>query len=119
MAIVNPPGKDRDKYFSLWKLTAAGATSPDLVKKTIANASKMIRDVGAECHLYVTIGGMCDYIGVAGGEKLDDAKIIEIQLAIRAFGTFDTVFIKAKEYSLGQFDEFIANVNKFRVAADG
>ncbi len=58
MAIVNPPGKDRDKYFSLWKLTETGATKPDLVKKTIAAASKMIRDVGAECHLYVTIGGM-------------------------------------------------------------
>ncbi len=46
-------------------------------------------------------------------------KIIEIQLAIRAFGTFDTVFIKSREYSLGQFDEFIANINKFRIAADG
>lgn len=113
MAIVNPP-TDRDNYFSFWTLTEKGATDPDAVKQTIDTASAMIRAAGAECHLYVTIGGNCDFIGVAGGEKLDDSKIVEIQLAIRAFGTFHTVFVKGKEYSLKQFGEFISNVNRFR-----
>lgn len=114
MAIADPKPGRRTKYFSLWTLTEHGATHPDEVKKTIDAASAMIKDVGAECHLYVTTGGACDFIGVAKGDSLDDAKIVEIQFAIRSFGTMTTVFIKGDEYSLREFGTFVERIDKFR-----
>ena len=95
----------RDVYFSLWRITEFGARNPLLVRETIKKASAMIRATsGAECHLFITVGGHWDYIGLAWGT--DDERIVQIQHAIRAAGTFDATFVKAREFSLSEFAAF-------------
>ena len=51
--------KHRDTYFSLFRLTEFGAQHPEDVKRTLETASRMIRETGggAECHLFIPIGG--------------------------------------------------------------
>ena len=95
----------RDMYFSMWRMTEFGARHPQLVHDTIEKASAMIRATrGAECHLFVTVGGHWDYIGLAWG--VDDERIVQIQHAIRAAGTFDATFVKGREFFLSEFAAF-------------
>src|SRR5499427_10496853 len=49
--------KQRDTYFSLFRLTEYGAQHPEEVKRALETASRMIRETGgeAECHLFVPI----------------------------------------------------------------
>ena len=49
-----------------------------------------------------------DYIGLAWGT--DDERIVRIQHAIRAAGTFETTFVKAREFSLAEFVAFSQGV---------
>jgi len=109
-------GKIRDVYFSLWTLTDEGLRNSDTLDATIRTASAMIQDAGAECHFYVTVGGSCDFIGVAHGKgkELDETTIVAIQHAIKAFGTLRTEFIKAREFSLNDFTEFLKNAKRLR-----
>jgi len=102
----------RDTYFSLWSLTDKGASEPAAVRATIETASAMIRDAKGECHLYVSIGGPWDFIGVATG--VTDEKIVAIQKAIQAFGTLRADFVKTKEFSLPDFSKLIDDVKHFR-----
>jgi uncharacterized protein with GYD domain len=103
----------RDTYFSLWQLTEFGAGHPDEVRRTIQAASAMIRSQsGAECHLFIPVGGLWDFIGVAWG--IDDERIVAIQQAIRSTGTFDATFVKAREFTLAEFVKFSEMVEAFR-----
>jgi uncharacterized protein with GYD domain len=104
----------RDTYFSLWTLTEEGIGDAAALEATIKTASAMIRDVGATCKLYVTVGSPYDLIGVAQGANLDDTKIVAIQQAIRVFGTLRTEFIKAREFSLEDYAEYLAEVKRLR-----
>src|SRR5262249_53485093 len=106
--------KQRDTYFSLFGLTEYGAQHPEEVKRALETASRMIRETGgeAECHLFVPIGGPWDYIGITWG--VDDERIVEIQQAVRAFGTFEETFVKAREFLMADFAKFIANVQKLK-----
>ena len=106
----------RDTYFSMWKMTDVGLRDPQSLKATIDTASAMIRDAGGECRLYVTVGGSCDLIGVArGGEKeMDDSRIVQVQHAIKAFGTLTTDFVKAREFSLADWGQHLAEVSRLR-----
>ena len=106
--------RQRDTYFSLFRLTEYGAQHPEEVKRALETASRMIRETGgeAECHLFVPIGGPWDYIGITWGT--DDERIIEIQQAVRAFGTFEETFVKAREFLMADFAKFIANVQKLK-----
>lgn len=100
---------NRDIYFSLWRMTELGAQNPQSVRTTIEKASAMIRSTsGAECHLFIPVGGTWDYIGLAWG--IDDERIVRIQHAIRAAGTFETTFVKAREFSLSDFVAFSQGV---------
>jgi uncharacterized protein with GYD domain len=102
----------RDVYFSLWRMTEFGAQHPQSVRSTIEKASAMIRSTnGAECHLFIPVGGPWDYIGLAWGT--DDERIVQIQHAIRAAGTFETTFVKAREFSLPEFVAFSQGVMGF------
>lgn len=108
------PDKIRDTYFSLWTMTEAGIREPQLLKTTIDQASAMIRDLGGECRLYVAVGGSYDLIGVASGERIDDTRIVQVQHAIKAYGTLQTEFVKAREFSLGEFGAYVTEVNRLR-----
>ena len=107
-----PENRVRDYYFSLWKLTDAGRQDPAAVQRTIDTASAMIRNLGAQCSLYVAVGGAYDFIGVAYGATLDDAKIVAVQKAIQAFGTLQTTFIKTQEMSLAEFGAFTTEIQR-------
>ena len=104
----------RDTYFSLWKMTDAGVRDPQLLKTTIDTASAMIRDAKGECRLYVTVGSGVDLIGVARGEAIDDTRIVQIQHAIKAFGTLSTEFIKAREFSLNDWGGYLTEVRRLQ-----
>ncbi len=105
--------KNRDTYFSLWRLTQFGCQHPEEVRRTIQTASAMIRSQsGAECHLFIPIGGEWDYIGIAWG--IDDERIVAIQQAIRAIGTFEATFVKAREFTLADFGRFAELVEVFK-----
>ena len=106
-----------DTYFSLWTLTEDGIRDPDALQKTIETASAMIRDAGATCKLYVSVGSAYELIGVARnaqGGKLNDMHIVAIQQAIRAFGTLRTDFVKATEFLLEDFAEHVKEVKRLR-----
>ena len=107
---ILPKGTVRDTYFSLWTLTDKGINDSTALKATIETASEMIRDSKGECHFYVTIGGPCDFIGVAQG--VDDTKIMAIQHAIKSFGTLRTEFIKASEFSLNDFGKYLDEIGR-------
>lgn len=112
---MNPAAERiRDTYFSLWKMTDAGVRDPQLLKTTIETASAMIRDAGGECRLYVTVGGSCDLIGVARGDKIDDTRIVQIQHAIKSFGTLSTDFVKAREFAVADWGQYVTEVNRLR-----
>jgi hypothetical protein len=99
----------RDVYFSLWRMTDLGAQHPESVRQTIEKASAMIRATqGAECHLFIPVGGPWDYLGLAWGTS--DERIVQIQHAIRAEGTFETTFVKGREFSLADFAAFSEGV---------
>jgi uncharacterized protein with GYD domain len=104
----------RDSYFSLWTLTEIGRRDPEAVQQTIAAASAMIRDLGGECRLYVCVGGWYDLIGVARGDALDDTKIVQVQHAIQAFGTLHVAFVKAREFSLSDFQAYTGEVRRLQ-----
>src|SRR5688572_22056484 len=106
--------KIRDTYFSLWTITDAGLRDAQLLKTTIDTASAMIRDAGGECRLYVTIGGRYDLIGVARGERLDDTRIVQIQHAIKAFGTLSTEFVKGREFSRNEWTQYVTEVARLK-----
>lgn len=112
MRTVTGPIEQPDTYFSLWTATDAGIRDLGKLRQTIEKASAMIRESKGTCHLYVSIGGEYDMIGVAKG--VDDRRIVEIQHAIRSFGTVDTTFLKTKEFSRKDFQTYISRVNQLR-----
>ena len=112
MRVPDKPIVKPDTYFSLWKLTDEGVRSPAGVRDTVGRASAMIRELGGECHLYVSIGGPYDMIGVARG--VDDTKIVQVQHAIRSLGALETTFIKTREFSSKDYRAYIRDVNRLR-----
>jgi uncharacterized protein with GYD domain len=111
LQVDKPIGKP-DTYFSLWTATEAGIRDVSKLKQTIEKASAMIRESKGTCHLYVSIGGEYDMIGVASG--VDDRRIVEIQHAIKSFGTLHTTFLKTKEFSRKDFQSYIRRVDQLR-----
>ncbi len=109
--------KQRDTYFSLFRLTEFGAQHPEEVQRTLETASRMIREIGgeAECHLFIPIGGPWDFIGLTWGT--DDERIVQIQQAVRSFGTFEETFVKAREFTMAEYSEFVARVQEFKKLA--
>lgn len=110
--------RQRDTYFSLFRLTDFGARHPEEVKKALDTASRMVRETGgeAECHLFIPIGGPWDFIGLTWGT--DDQRIVEIQQAVRSFGTFEETFVKAREFTLADYNAFVGQVEKLRKLGD-
>jgi uncharacterized protein with GYD domain len=105
----------RDTYFSLFRLTEFGAQHPAEVKRTLDTASAMVRATpGAECHLFIPIGGPWDFIGLTWGT--DDQRIVEIQQAVRSFGTFEETFVKTREFTLADYAAFAGHVEALRKA---
>jgi uncharacterized protein with GYD domain len=112
MRHVDQPIQKPDTYFSLWTATEAGIRDLSKLRQSIEKASAMIRESKGTCHLYVSIGGEYDMIGVANG--VEDRRIVEIQHAIKSFGTLHTTFLKTKEFSRKDFQSYISSVNQLR-----
>lgn len=95
-----------DQYFFLWNLTDEALRNVEALKLAIRTASGMVRQLGGTCRLYVTIGGQYDLVGVAQG--IDDTKAAELLLAVNGLRMVKTtVFMKAKNFSLSQYDQFV------------
>jgi uncharacterized protein with GYD domain len=106
-----------DVYFFMWTLTDEGVENPAKLLDTIRRASQMVRQSGGECHLHVCFAEPFDMIGIAKG--MGATQMVEMQHAIDSLGTVKTTFVPTKEYSLGEYEAFIANVIKFRDVSPG
>jgi hypothetical protein len=45
---------------------------------------------------------------------MDDSRIVQVQHAIKAFGTLTTDFVKAREFSLADWGQHLAEVSRLR-----
>jgi uncharacterized protein with GYD domain len=105
----DPPGGGKPKYFFLWTLTEEGRRRPTEVLRAIKQASAMVAaSPGGECHLYVSVGGPYDMIGVLSG--VDERRAIEIKQAIDALGMMETAFANTREFYLNAYQAHISRV---------